>query len=187
MKYLKCLSYFSKVLSKVPFTKTRHQLSSLLMPKIFSAFIAVTVLAVGYLQFDSVVETKVFLIQGETAKSALVKLNINPSSHLPLINALVAELSEAQVKVLQQQGLILTSNYQVQSAGLAFGKKVGASPASASQMTNASILHAYGIYGDGVTIAILDTGVKSMSGIKLDAYGRHRVYGTYDAHQNTTS
>ena len=54
-------------------------------------------------------------------------------------------------------------------------------------MSNADSLHNNYIFGDGVTIAFIDSGFKSLSGLRLDAYGRHRVYGTYNAIENKTA
>ena len=106
---------------------------------------------------------------------------------LPLIASFVAELNKFQVTKLIDAGYAVFPNKSVKSDGWAIGQRIGYTRASATRMSNAASLHDSGIYGSGVTIVVLDSGVKTMTGIRQDVYGNHRVYGTYDAVNNKTS
>lgn len=125
-----------------------------------------------------------YIVQGKKALQSVSRVGGQLTHDLKIINAVAANLTSVQIEVLKQLNLKLTPNTSLQNDGHAVGQRIYFSPASATQMTNASELHDAGVFGDGVTMVVLDSGVKSMSGLRQDAYGRHRVYGTYNAIEN---
>lgn len=99
-----------------------------------------------------------------------------------VINGVEAILTEEQVSALKKIGLKIAINAKVKLSGsTGWGVASQVSQAVVPYQMGALPMHDAGWYGDGVTIAVLDTGFKSMSGIRQDAYGRKRIYGTYDA------
>ncbi|MCW9000563.1 MAG: S8 family serine peptidase, partial [Kangiellaceae bacterium] len=128
-----------------------------------------------------------YIVQGKQALQAVSRVGGQITHNLNIINAVAANLNSVQIEALKQLNFKLTLNTALQNDGLAVGQRIYFSPASATQMTNASVLHDARVFGDGVTMVVLDSGVKSMSGLRQDAYGRHRVYGTYNAIENKIS
>ncbi len=121
---------------------------------------------------------KSFLIKGEKSREAVLAVGGTITHELKIIDSIAANLSKQQFQEISKMGVSLTPNQPARSSGLAWGQRIDFSQASAVQMSNAEALHKDYIFGDGVTIAVIDSGFKSLSGLRQDAYGRLKVYGT---------
>ena len=128
--------------------------------------------------------TKSFLIKGKNKYAAVSTVDATVTHELALIDTIAVSLTKQQFQQISNLDVQITPNYSVNSSGLAWGQRISYSQASAVQMSNAEALHNNYIFGDGVTIAVVDSGFKSLTGLRQDAYGRNRVYGTYDAIEN---
>ena len=128
-----------------------------------------------------------FIISGQNAINKINAIGVQVTHELKLIDAFAANLTSLQKSLLTKQGLTLFPNSKIKSDDHAFGDRLTYTPASATNMTDADLLHNYGLLGDGVTIVFLDSGVSSVRGIRRSAYGRHRVLGTYNSIDNSVS
>lgn len=127
-----------------------------------------------------------YLVQAaeySAAQSAVTRAHGRVTHDLPIINAVAADLSPAQLQTLERDShLKITPNRAVRVSG--------ASPAQQVQpyvveRTNANLLHAQGITGRGVTIAFLDTGWWSQHATQTNVSGQNVVLQGYDAIGNT--
>jgi serine protease AprX len=120
-------------------------------------------------------------------QTELVTLNVKPTHQLSIINAVAVYLNSEQLSQLQEKlDVQVTENYKVElSRGKAWGKRKWQPKSVVNDQIGASGLHSYGIYGEGVTIGFLDTGLDQLSGLSTDLYGRDKAWGTYDAINNT--
>lgn len=116
----------------------------------------------------------------------MVDLDLLPSHDLSIINAYALTLNQQQLETIRElSGVTITPNATVTLAGWAKGKRRWQPKADASQLIEADKAHANKIYGDNVTIGVLDTGLDQLAGLATDLRGRDKVWGTYDAINNT--
>ncbi|MFT4926654.1 MAG: serine protease AprX [Phenylobacterium sp.] len=117
------------------------------------------------------------------------QMAVTPSHELALINALAVDLSEQQLlRLSSQMDVNVTDNHQVElSGGMGNGNKKWRPESVVPAAISADAVHSGGNYGAGVTIAFLDTGLDQLPGIAKDLNGWDKVWGTYDAINNTVS
>ena len=122
-------------------------------------------------------------------QTELVTLNAQPTHELDIINAVAVSLTSEQLSQLQAQLKVqVTQNYKVELSGRrGWGKRKWQPESVVNDQIGASNLHSYGIYGEGVTIGFLDTGLDQLPGLSNDLYGNDKAWGTYDAINNTLS
>lgn len=121
----------------------------------------------------------------QALQQAFNKLGITPTHHLSLIDSFAINLTKSQLILLEADVAIsITKNHQVELAGWAKGKRRWQPSADANLLIEADKAHKSGIYGENVTIAVLDTGLDQLSGLSKDLRGRDKVWGTYDAINN---
>ncbi len=122
-------------------------------------------------------------------KSKLAQLKLTTSHELSIINAVAANLTQAQLASLKQSiNVDVTPNYSVELAannGWRKGQRRWQPEATVAQFIEAGEAHSRRNFGDGVTIGFLDTGLDQLSGLSTDLYGRDKAWGTYDAINNS--
>jgi serine protease AprX len=136
------------------------------------------------------VQKKSYIISSnnyQLLQTELTTLSVKPTHQLAIINAIAVSLNSEQLSHLQAKlDVQVTENYKVElSSGKAWGKRKWQPKSVVNDQIGASNLHSYGIYGEGVTIGFLDTGLDQLSGLSTDLYGRDKAWGTYDAINNT--
>ena len=94
---------------------------------------------------------------------------------LGIINAVGAELTVKQEAELAASGLRLYPAQSVQTAGQPQPDTIY--PA----LVGADVLHVQGITGEGVTVAVIDTGLATSNGLDRKADGDYRGIVLYDA------
>jgi serine protease AprX len=130
-----------------------------------------------------------YIVQGKAidAMSELVEQAGGEISHrLPIINAIGALLTDAQFELLSQQAdLRVSENRKVVSHSSRDVLPDYAIETYITRQTRANFLHRYGIKGQGVTIATIDSGISDKfergAYIRLDSTGNDRVLAKYDA------
>jgi serine protease AprX len=134
-----------------------------------------------------------YIVQGqsmEAAATAVRSLDGEITHELGVIRAVAAELTLAQVAALRAADGIrrIYDNGSVETAGKP--NKDGNTNGSGNNtvyethyptLTRADEVHAMGILGDGIGIAVLDTGLWKHEGIRHDAHGSERIDVVYDA------
>ncbi len=101
---------------------------------------------------------------------------------LPIVRGAVAELTAGQAERLATRaGVRLVADRRVELAGRG-NKKGGGSAGSTHYPTliGADRLHAEGVTGYGVTVAVVDSGLWPDSDVLLDSGGRSRLLASYD-------
>jgi serine protease AprX len=122
-------------------------------------------------------------------QTELATLNVKPTHQLAIINAVAVTLNDKQLAQLQEKiDIQVTQNHKVElSGGKKWGKRKWQPKSEVNDQIDANYLHSYGIYGGGVTIGFLDTGLDQLQGISKDLYGQDKFWGTYDAINNNIS
>lgn len=154
--------------------------------------IATATLAVMNLgKTDQAVDTPkaAYIVQGNAIDkvSKLVEQVGGEISHtLPVINAVGALLTESQYAELSaQDSLRVSENRKVTSHSSRDVLPDYAIETYITRQTRANFLHRYGIKGQGVTIATIDSGVSDKfergAYIRLNTVGNDRVLAKYDA------
>lgn len=127
------------------------------------------------------------------AKAAVTSVNGTITHELGVIGAVAAELTAGQLASLREDRAIrrIYGNDKVETAGKPTKPNdpideedpgmAGSAYTEFPSLVKADILHAQGIDGLGVTIAIVDSGMYSGPGISQDRYGTDRVRAVYDA------
>lgn len=142
--------------------------------------------------------TESYIISSENyplLKEKIKNLNLEPTHQLAIINAVAVDLNQSQLSQFKQElHFTITKNHQVElSGGNAWGKRKWQPKSVVNDLIDASSAHAARNFGDGVTIAFLDTGLDQLQGtssglgLSTDLYGRDKFWGTYDAINNTLS
>lgn len=109
------------------------------------------------------------------------------SHRLPIINAIGAVLTHAQYLALTQStDLTFSENHTVKSHSKGHTLPEYATDTFVVQQTGASKLHQYGVTGQGVTVAIIDSGLADThepgAYLRLNTRGDNRVRVKYDLH-----
>ena len=121
-------------------------------------------------------------------KSNLKALGVKPSHELTIIDSVAVELTQEQLKALQnKQKIKFTTNHKVELSGLAYGQRRWQPKSVVTEQVDATYVHYSGNYGGGVTIGFLDTGLDQLPGMSTDLNGRDKAWGTYDAINDTVS
>jgi len=122
-------------------------------------------------------------------QTELATLNVEPTHQLAIINAVAVTLNDKELAQLQEKiDIKVTQNHKVElSGGKRWGKRKWQPKSEVNDQIDANYLHSYGIYGGGVTIGFLDTGLDQLQGISKDLYGEDKFWGTYDAINNNIS
>ncbi|GAA6205910.1 S8 family peptidase [Thalassotalea sp. SU-HH00458] len=121
----------------------------------------------------------------------IIEINNFKTTHmLPVINAVAVNLTEDEVFALKQESWLKVSiNHQVKLSnnGWRKGQRRWQPKAVVADYIEATSAHSEHIFGDGITIGILDTGIEQLSGLTNDLYGYDKFWGTYDAINNSIS
>lgn len=121
-------------------------------------------------------------------KTNLKKLGVMPSHELAIIDSVAVKLTTEQLEKLQkQQKVDVSINHKVELSGVARGQRRWQPQSVVNEQVDASYVHMFGNYGQGVTIGFLDTGLDQLSGLANDLNGHDKAWGTYDAINNTVS
>ena len=143
-----------------------------------------------------------YIVQGVSlaAVKALVERQGAPITHeLRVIRAVAADLTPGQAAALRSSPGVkrIYGNDSVQVAGKGGRNGGGSSDGSSSgggyttidthyaEVANATAVHAMGITGEGIGIAVLDTGLWKHDGLKYDAAGNVRLKAVYNAITDT--
>jgi serine protease AprX len=115
---------------------------------------------------------------GEEAAAAVRAAGGTVTHDLSLIRAVAADLTPAQLARALRQGAItrVFPNEEVKTAG--------GPDTFYPERVDAHRLHAQGIRGDGVTVAVLDTGIWNAPDLTKDSRGHQRILVRYDALTN---
>jgi serine protease AprX len=127
---------------------------------------------------------KSLILQGPSAEAAAAAVRAaggTVTHDLSIIRAVAADVTPAQLSAALRQGGVtrVFPNAEVKTAGgpdTFYPERVGA-----------ELLHAQGFRGDGVTVAVLDTGIWNAPELTKDSAGHQRVLVRYDALANKTS
>lgn len=123
-----------------------------------------------------------YIIQAPTfaaARAAVRATGAAVSHELPIINAVAAPLTPAQVARLRaNHQLTLTADRKATVAG---GQPPSGVQPYVVEHTHANVLHSSGITGMGVTIAFLDTGWWNQHAVQTDSANKPAVLQGYDA------
>jgi len=173
---------------------SNNQMSKLLI--IVSIVISLGLLAgfksaLNNVEIEKVQESKSYIISAKNyalLKLTLKKLGVKPTHELAIIDSVAVELTKSQLVSLKSKLKIKVSdNHQVEMSGLRVGQRRWQPKSVVTEQIDASLVHLFGNYGEGVTIGFLDTGLDQLPGLSLDLYGRDKAWGTYDAINNTVS
>ena len=158
-------------------------------------FVALAVVAMAltstFVQRDDPASTASYIVQGKSldAIELLVRAEGGDVTHrLGVIRAVAADLTDDQVAALRSNNDVrrVFGNEAVEVAG----KKSDKNPSGGgstivdthyASLVGADAVHNMGITGDGVGIAVLDTGLWKHTGIKLDKSGNTRLSAVYNA------
>ena len=110
------------------------------------------------------------------ATQAVRRVRGRVTHELPIINGVSALLSASQAATLRQRAdLQLFVDATVKTQGTPVIDKY------ARAFVGADLLAAQGYFGNGVTVAVLDTGLWGSSKVSKDLNGNNKVLATYDA------
>ena len=145
--------------------------------------------------FKSVADTdkvaKSYIISAKNfsvLKNNLKALGVTPTHELKIIDSVAVDLTDKQLSNLQnKQEITVSSNYKVELSGLSYGQRRWQPQSVVTEQVDATYVHQMGNFGEGVTIAFLDTGLEHLSGLSTDLQGRDKAWGTYDAINDTVS
>lgn len=121
-------------------------------------------------------------------KNNLRELGVTPTHELTIIDSVAVELTEEQLKALQnKQDIKFTSNHKVELSAQGHGQRRWQPRSVVTEQVDATYVHQTGNFGEGVTIGFLDTGLEHLAGLSTDLQGRDKAWGTYDAINDTVS
>ena len=126
--------------------------------------------------------TESYIVQASSADEAarwVARAGGAVTASLPIINGVGATLDEDQVAWLQANAerLRITPDATLEVSGTAAETGYPA-------LTGAAQLHYQGVTGDGITVAVLDTGLWGSMSLQRDTGGAPRVVAQYDATLN---
>jgi serine protease AprX len=102
-----------------------------------------------------------YIVQGSSSKAAAVEVHAEHGvvlSALPIVHGVVAKLTADEVAAARQAGLQVSPNLPVTVEGINLAP--GQDPSSNfGSVTGANSMWSQGDYGQGVTVAVLDTGI----------------------------
>ena len=125
--------------------------------------------------------TSSYIVQAESAAMArdfVIEAGGRVTATLTIIDAVGARLNDAQVSWLRaQQGqIIVFADAKVEVSG-------SVEETHYPTLVSAETLHQQGITGDGVTVAVLDTGLWKTRATAYNARRRSRILAEFDATQ----
>ena len=121
-------------------------------------------------------------------KENLKQLGVTPSHELKIIDSVAVELTQTQLKALENKQKIKSSiNHKVELSGMGYGQRKWQPKSVVTEQVDATYVHYSGNYGGGVTIGFLDTGLDQLRGLSRDLNGYDKAWGTYDAINDTVS
>jgi len=121
-------------------------------------------------------------------KENLKELGATPTHELNIIDSVAVELTSGQLKALQNKQKIKSSiNHNVELSAKGYGQRRWQPKSVITEQVDATYVHQTGNFGEGVTIAFLDTGLDHLPGLSTDLQGRDKAWGTYDAINDTVS
>lgn len=139
----------------------------------------------------SVSESKSYIVSSK--KSQTVSQLVNKlrdlgveagiTRHFSLINAVEITLSEqqlAKLKNTKQFNIATNKSVKMAKTDVNVGSRIRQKESTIGDRVNATLLHQFGIRGNDVTIAVLDTGVRSFRSLRRDSMYFCRYFGTYD-------
>ena len=161
------------------------------------------VLAVGIIVYAALAlspgkATQAYIVQGHdlvSLQNAVEAVGGEVTHKLGIINAVGARLSDAELRALKQRQEVrrVYADSAVEITGKPPKDDSGSNGNNnidstyLAKMTGAVSLHQEGITGDGVTIAVVDTGTWNDTGIVKDPYNNTRLLAEYDAVSDSSS
>jgi len=124
-----------------------------------------------------------FIVEGPSAKLQVERTGGVVDQELTALGAVSAHLEPKVAQALRAAGLRVYEDHEVHTSSL----NLLAYPSPIPVESGASALHAKGIYGTGVTIAFVDTGLWRMGATQYGANGSNRILAQYDATVPDTS
>lgn len=147
--------------------------------------------ALSNVELEQYQETKSYIISAKNyslLKSTLEKLGAKPTHELTIIDSVAVDLTELQLKKIKNKlDVKVTDNHQVEMSAANSRQRRWQPKSVVTEQVDASVVHYWGNYGEGVTIGFLDTGLDQLPGLSLDLFGQDKAWGTYDAINNTIS
>jgi hypothetical protein len=159
-----------------------------------SLIIATLAVAAGFVALNPTTEPEIrtsYIVQGRSLDAVLAavgELDAEVTHELGVIHAVAANLTDDEADRLRVHSAVksLYGNDAVEVAGK--GGKGGGGGGNYttvdthySSLVNAHAVHATGITGAGIGIAVLDTGLWKHDGIKYDHSGATRLKALYNA------
>ena len=143
------------------------------------------------IETEAHVETLSYVVSGHDYEAMMVHLNVigaTTTSILPLINTAEVELTEEQLGRLSRQKIAgLMPNNSLQTASVR-DRATGQHQVRETEFTKlieADVLHREGIRGEGVGVAIIDTGMWDNAALGQNTKRGSRVVAYYDAIQDS--
>ena len=153
--------------------------------KIKAFFISLAIIGMSIGLTQGPAPTSSYIIQGNSADAvvgAVLAVDGEITHELGIINAVAATLTERQHEELLENPIVrnISADAPVKTAG---GVAGGSATAYANfpSLVNADALHAAGISGQSVTVAILDSGMHAEAELQKDTNGITRVLNRYNA------
>ena len=126
------------------------------------------------------------IVQGpdlESATRAVRDAGGTVTYELGIINAVATRVPTHQRRFLEQRvGLRVYDDRSVEVAEK--GGKYRIPDTHYPELVGASALHAEGVYGDGVTVAVLDTGFVDSETLDMDLNRKERIVGGYNVRRD---
>ncbi len=167
----------------------------------FSGVLLITVLVAVYVFTNRAIpEKSSWIIKSDNYTELLAALSKEvddqPTHLLPIINSVAIDLtSEQKARIASKYNFRFSENSSLMMVdSFRAAKEVRESAylnsdnsrpvAAVPYLIDADLLHYQGRFGDGVTIAFIDTGISTMHRLNKDVYGRPKAIGIYDAQQD---
>ena len=138
-------------------------------------------------------ETRSYIVQGDqmgSARSSVLAVGGEITHELTIIRAVAADLTRAQLARLSGQAAVKRNhaNRTVNSAGKPTGStkppkdpEPVEDPPVVPSLIGADLLHEAGVDGSGVTVAVLDSGIKGALSLSYNSSLENRSLAHYDA------
>jgi len=134
------------------------------------------------------IPTSSYIVQAASAEKAAAVVNAyggSVTSALPIINGVAANLTESESILLSKNPeiLALTKDHEVKlSASESASSPVdGKTSTDYPEVAGADVVWENGITGNGITVAVLDTGIAKLPSLTKSANNKSRLLAWYDA------